>query len=60
MRRDAEDETPLEFATTAGMPEALKITEAYNRVRYGEHRLTPAEIAEIDEWLSRMEGDTSR
>ncbi|MGB7923737.1 MAG: DUF3488 and transglutaminase-like domain-containing protein [Pyrinomonadaceae bacterium] len=52
-------ETPLEFATAAGMPEVLKITEAYNRVRYGEHRLTPMEMAEIDRWLSRMEGKTS-
>jgi hypothetical protein len=56
LRRES-DETPLEFATAAGMPEVLKITEAYNRVRYGEHRLTPAEIAEINQWLSRMEGN---
>jgi protein-glutamine gamma-glutamyltransferase len=55
LRREA-NETPLEFATAAGMPEVLKITEAYNRVRYGEHRLTSAEVAEINHWLSRMEG----
>lgn len=59
LRRES-GETPLEFATAAGMPEVLKITEAYNRVRYGEHRLTPAEIAEINRWLSRMEGETSK
>ena len=56
LRRET-GETPLEFATAAGMPEVLKITEAYNRVRYGEDRLTPAEIAEINRWLSRMEGE---
>jgi transglutaminase-like putative cysteine protease len=54
MRR-AENETPLEFATTVGMPEALKITQAYNRVRYGEQPLSPNEITEIEMWLSRME-----
>ena len=51
------NETPLEFAAAAGIPEVLKITEAYNRVRYGEQRLTPAEIALINEWLSRIEGE---
>jgi hypothetical protein len=57
LRRET-GETPLEFATAAGMPEVLKITEAYNRVRYGEHRLTSAEVAEINQWLSRMEGNS--
>ena len=50
------NETPLEFATTAGIPEVLKITEAYNRVRYGEQPLTSDEAAEIDRWLREMEG----
>ena len=54
VRREA-NETPLEFATAARIPEVLKITQAYNRVRYGEHRLTSTEIAEINDWLSRME-----
>jgi len=54
MRR-ASDETPLEFATGVGLPEALKITLAYNRVRFGEQALTPTESAEIEEWLSQME-----
>jgi transglutaminase-like putative cysteine protease len=51
----AAGETPLEFATTIGMPEAFKITEAYNRVRFGEAKLSAAERAEIDELLKRME-----
>jgi transglutaminase-like putative cysteine protease len=57
LQREA-NETPLEFAAAAGIPEVLKITRAYNRVRYGEHHLTPAESAEINEWLSRMEGES--
>jgi protein-glutamine gamma-glutamyltransferase len=60
LRREP-DETPLEFATAAGMPEVLKITEAYNRVRYGEQALLPAEVAEIEKWLRDMEdGNRSR
>lgn len=58
MRRAA-DETPLEFATGVGMPEAMRITEAYNRVRYGEQALSPDESAEIEQWLSKMEGKNS-
>jgi transglutaminase-like putative cysteine protease len=53
----AENETPLEFAMAVEMPEALKITKAYNRVRYGEQALTPDEIAEIENWLGSMEGE---
>lgn len=53
--RRAENETPLEFATAAGMPEVLKITRAYNRVRYGEHNLSASELTEINEWLKDME-----
>jgi hypothetical protein len=53
----AESETPLEFATSSGMTEAMRITRAYNRVRFGEHKLTATEAAEIEEWLSRLEGE---
>jgi transglutaminase-like putative cysteine protease len=53
----AANETPLEFATATGMTEAMKITRAYNRVRFGEHRLSATEAAEIEEWLSRLEGE---
>lgn len=52
----AANETPLEFAAATGMTEALKVTHAYNRVRFGEHRLSVKEAAEIEEWLSSLEG----
>jgi transglutaminase-like putative cysteine protease len=55
LERDAH-QTPLEFAQAVGIKEALKLTHAYNRVRYGEESLTPSETAEIEQWLSRMEG----
>lgn len=51
----AADETPLEFASAAGIPEVLAITRAYNRVRYGEQNLSPVEAAEIEAWLTRAE-----
>jgi hypothetical protein len=53
----ASNETPLEFANATGMNEAMKITRAYNRVRYGEQNLSAAEAAEIEGWLSRLEGE---
>jgi hypothetical protein len=49
-------ETPLEFAQATGIPEALKITRAYNRVRFGEQRLSIVEAEQIEAWLRRMEG----
>lgn len=52
----APGETPLEFATTLGVPEALNITRAYNRVRYGDESLSTMEAAQIEEWLREMEG----
>ncbi|HEY0006053.1 MAG TPA: transglutaminaseTgpA domain-containing protein [Pyrinomonadaceae bacterium] len=52
----ASDQTPLEFATATRIPEALMITRAYNRVRFGEEHLSTKEAAEINQWLSRMEG----
>jgi transglutaminase-like putative cysteine protease len=50
----AADQTPLEFAHEVGASEALKLTRAYNRVRYGEEQLAPGETAEIELWLSRL------
>ena len=47
-------QTPLEFAYAVGMPEAVGITEKYNRVRFGEKRLSPAEADEIDSWLESI------
>jgi hypothetical protein len=51
----AENETPLEFATAVEMPQALQITQAYNRVRFGEQLLSTEETKEIEGWLSEME-----
>jgi transglutaminase-like putative cysteine protease len=54
IRRDA-DLTPLEFAGSLDVPEALKITRAYNRVRFGHERLLPDEIEEIQQALQNLE-----
>jgi hypothetical protein len=37
------------------MPEAVKITEKYNRVRFGEKNLSDVEAKEIENWLSELE-----
>jgi len=48
-------QTPLEFAAAAGVSEAQAITNAYNRVRFGEEKLSDSERTEIDSLLSRLE-----
>jgi hypothetical protein len=48
-------QTPIEFAGAIDIPEAIKITEAYNSVRFGEKRLTGEDVSNIEEWLSRLE-----
>ena len=48
-------QTPLEFATATGVPEALSITHAYHRVRYGAENLSATERAEIEQILRGME-----
>lgn len=48
-------QTPLEFAFALDMPEAIKITEKYNRVRFGEKELSKGEATEIENWLNRLE-----
>lgn len=53
--RRASHQTPLEFAFALNMPEAVKITEKYNRVRFGEKSLTRDEADEIEEWLKDLE-----
>jgi hypothetical protein len=53
--RRAADLTPLEFAGSLDVPEALKITRAYNRVRFGHERLLPEEIEEIQQALLSLE-----
>jgi hypothetical protein len=47
--------TPLEFANSLNSSEAMLITRAYNRVRYGSERLSPKERKEIEQALSVLE-----
>jgi hypothetical protein len=49
------EQTPLEFASTVGLKEALTITGAYNRVRYGSHELSRFEREQIEEILTKLE-----
>ena len=50
------DQTPLEFASNLGSREALTVTRLYNRVRFGSEKLSAAELREIDQALSALEG----
>jgi hypothetical protein len=56
----APDQTPLEFAASIGMPEALLLTRSYNRVRFGAQELTTAEAARVEEWLRRIEKSSDK
>ena len=47
--------TPLEFANTLDSNEAILITRAYNRVRYGSERLSATERKEIEKALFALE-----
>lgn len=48
-------QTPLEFAFALEIPEAVMITEKYNRVRFGEKNLSRDEAEEIENWLKSLE-----
>jgi hypothetical protein len=48
-------QTPMEFANSVGIPDAIGITEAYNRVRFGVEKLSASELVEIETSLSRFE-----
>src|SRR5256714_818311 len=48
-------QTPLEFASVVSVTEAQAITDAYNRVRFGEEELSEAERAQIESLLARIE-----
>jgi len=48
-------QTPLEFASVVGAGEARTITDAYNRVRFGEEDLSESESRQIEQLLSRLE-----
>jgi hypothetical protein len=54
------DETPLEFAGATGLADVLRITRAYNRVRYGSQALSAAELAEIEKCLTRLEAEVKK
>jgi transglutaminase-like putative cysteine protease len=58
-RREAH-QTPLEFAFAVEMPEAVKITEKYNRVRFGEKDLSGDESKEIENWLESLENKSGK
>lgn len=47
-------QTPLEFALAVGIPEAVMLTQKYNRVRFGEKNLSHDEAVEINGWLDKM------
>lgn len=53
----AAHQTPLEFAFALQMPEAVSITEKYNRVRFGEKDLTDDEKGKIEIWLKTLENE---
>src|SRR6266404_9356009 len=48
-------QTPLEFAAAVSVNEAQAITNAYNRVRFGEEKLSESERTQIDDLLARIE-----
>jgi hypothetical protein len=54
MLRDAHL-TPLEFANTIKVSEALVVTRAYNRVRFGGEHLSSQELVEINRVLVNLE-----
>jgi transglutaminase-like putative cysteine protease len=54
LRRE-EDQTPLEFAAAVGISEAIEITSAYNRVRFGGENLSRSEVEGIEDRLCQME-----
>jgi Ca2+/Na+ antiporter len=56
----ASHQTPLEFAFALKMPEAVKITEKYNRVRFGEKNLNREEAREIENWLASLEDKAAK
>ena len=49
--------TPLEFAASLGSQEAATITGAYNRVRYGAHKLSRTEMEQVESALKRIEDE---
>lgn len=56
----AAHQTPLEFAFALNMPEAVKITEKYNLVRFGEKNLSNDEAREIESWLNNLKREENK
>jgi transglutaminase-like putative cysteine protease len=46
--------TPLEFARSVGLREAVAITSMYNRVRFGRQQLSRAEASEMEQLLAGL------
>ncbi|MFN6964151.1 MAG: DUF3488 and DUF4129 domain-containing transglutaminase family protein [Pyrinomonadaceae bacterium] len=53
-------QTPLEFAFATGRPEAVRLTELYNSVRFGNVELTSEEVEEIERSLDRFAAAVER
>jgi hypothetical protein len=53
-------QTPIEFAALVGRPEAAIVTTAYNRVRFGEEKLSASEGRQLEEALAKLEAGNSR
>jgi hypothetical protein len=53
------NQTPLEFAGGLELQQALTITRAYNRVRFGGEQLSEKEIREIENELKRLEAEST-
>ena len=52
--------TPLEFANTLRSNEAMVITRAYNRVRFGGQKLSATERKEVERALFALEGNIDK
>ncbi len=48
------DQTPVEFAHKVKHPSVVRITELYNRVRFGGKKLSSVETGQINEWLEEL------
>lgn len=54
------EQTPMEFAASVRLTEAMTITSAYNRVRFGSQQLSNIERDQIEEMLRKLEQDGDR
>jgi protein-glutamine gamma-glutamyltransferase len=48
-------QTPYEFAEELNVDAAIRITENYQKVRFGKQELTAAEVSETESWLRTIE-----